>query len=104
MLDIIFSYQFAFSFAMSIIFIMWQYVEYKNNSNDIELFNRFFAKKDDYQTDNVEEIVENGTKLVSHIILTDVAEEGAELKSLIRDINEYIRKSKGTVAFSIIQN
>ena len=104
MLDIIFSYQFAFSFAMSIIFIMWQYVEYKNNSNDIELFNRFFAKKDDYQTNNVEEIVENGTKLVSHIILTDVAEEGAELKSLIRDINEYIRKSKGTVAFSIIQN
>ena len=104
MLDIIFSYQFAFSFAMSIIFIMWQYVEYKNNSNDIEFFNRFFAKKDDYQTDNVEEIVENGTKLVSHIILTDVAEEGAELKSLIRDINEYIRKSKGTVAFSIIQN
>ena len=36
--------------------------------------------------------------------MKDVSEHDAELHNLIRDINEYIEKSKGTVAFSIIQN
>lgn len=92
------------SIIITCYFVYKQLMAYNENKVAIGLLKSFFKKNRNYETENIIEPVGDDAKLVSNVILADVAEDGAELKNLIRDINEYIRKSKGTVAFSIIQN
>ena len=84
-------------------FICWQYRVCSGNFKSLDILRRFFSKKEAYAT--LERISDDITsKQKNTIVLKDVSEPDAELHNLIRDINEYIEKSKGTVAFSIIQN
>ena len=102
-LDIIFNFSFAFSVAVAIGFIFWQYRVYLENLKSLDILGHFFSKKEAYAT--LERISgDPNSKQKNSIVLKDVSEHDAELHNLIRDINEYIEKSKGTVAFSIIQN
>lgn len=87
---------------MAVFFIIWQSIECRNNLRGINNLARFFYKKQDYDTYVRSYNVDGEEK--SAVTIKDVAEDGAELKNLIKDINGYIFKSKGTVAFSIIQN
>ena len=92
------------SFCMAFWFIRKQTKEYKLNMKAIGRLEKFFSKKENYST--YKEFVADGDadKTVGGLVIKNVANDDAELKSLIKDINDYIRKSKGTVAFSIIQN
>lgn len=90
------------SVLMSVGFIVWQYKEYQTNIKAIRRLGRFFIKKEEYSSSEVK--FYDGKKSVTNVLIKEVAEDGSELKNLIRDINAYIEKSKGTVAFSIIQN
>ena len=84
-------------------FICWQYRVCSGNFKSLDILRCFFSKKEAYAT--LERISDDITsKQKNTIVLKDVSEPDAELHNLIRDINEYIEKSKGTVAFSIIQN
>ena len=91
------------SIVMAIVFIWWQIKEYKTNEAAIQKLSRFFAKKKRYMSSESVTITDD-QKTVKNIAIENVAEDDAELKNLIEDINGYIFKSKGTVAFSIIQN
>lgn len=97
------------SLIVTIGFVLWQIYEFNQNRIAIKKLKRFFKKKEAYSTfvsyDDVSNDNErNETSLSKSVKIKDVATEDAELKNLINDINAYIRKSKGTVAFSIIQN
>lgn len=96
----------SFSLTISIIlatgFICWQCNVFRKNIKAINELSHFFSKKEPYSTyesyDNEEDCTSKSLKI------KEVAYNDAELKNLINDINAYIKKSKGTVAFSIIQN
>ena len=91
------------SLAITIGFIIWQRIIYLGNKRSLDELRRFFSKNESYTT--VEHIsCDHDFKPKTSIVLKDVSDENSELHNLIRDINEYIVKSKGTVAFSIIQN
>lgn len=104
----IFSTQFIvsgiISLIMSICFVRWQWIVYLANIKAIDKMARFFAKTENYASVAEQTIDDSQKKLVNNVIIKDVADEDAELKNLIKDINDYVKKSKGTVAFSIIQN
>ena len=102
-LDIIFNFSFAISIAMAIGFILWQRSVYLKNTRALDVLGNFFSKYEAYTT---AERMSCGMDFIpkTSIVLKDVADPDSELHNLIRDINEYIEKSKGTVAFSIIQN
>lgn len=92
------------SAVMSFLFIRWQLRVYYENISAIKNLAHFFSKKEKYSTYDVS-YDEFGNKLPSKTTkIKQVANDDAELKNLIDDINAYIKKSKGTVAFSIIQN
>lgn len=97
-----FTISIVISVVMAVVFIFWQYIEYNHNIKGINNLARFFYKKQNYETYVRLYDVDGEEK--STVTIKDVAEDGAELKNLIKDINGYIFKSKGTVAFSIIQN
>ena len=100
---IMFFISIGFSIAMAIGFIRQEIIVYRGNKRSLYKLGRFFSKKETYAT--VERIsCDLSFKPKNTIVLKDVSEPDAELHNLIRDINEYIEKSKGTVAFSIIQN
>ena len=108
-MDVIIEYQFAISFIISLassaFFIGWQYKVYLKNIAAIDVFKLFFSKKENYNTFSVISYEGSETgKSISNTIIKDVADSESGLKDLILDINSYIKKSKGTVAFSIIQN
>lgn len=92
------------SFVMTVVFILWQRHEYIENRKAIARLKRFFSKKEEYSTCESFDNDEQGSHTSMYIKIKEVAEDDAELKNLINDINAYIKKSKGTVAFSIIQN
>lgn len=92
------------SVMMTVGFIRWQWKEYSKNAKAINKMARFFAKKEDYASVNAAVVDDTRKDLVTSVIIKNVADDDAELKNLIRDINDYVKKSKGTVAFSIIQN
>ena len=75
-------------------FIGWQIIEYRRNKKALDALAGFFSKKEDYAT----------VELPDNIEIWNIADKDSGLYGLIADINEYIGKSKGTVAFSIIQN
>ncbi len=105
-MDTVLSVQFIvsglISALMSVGFIGWQYKEFRTNVEAIKRLGRFFLKKEEYSSSEIEYF--DGKRTVTNVLIKDVAEDGSELKNLIGDINAYIKKSKGTVAFSIIQN
>lgn len=100
------SAQFVGSLLISVImafaFMYWQWHEFQSNIRALKKLGSFFSKNDEYATSEVQ--IYNGYKMTTNILIKDVAGEDSELKNLIGDINAYIGKSKGTVAFSIIQN
>ena len=89
---------------MAIWFIVKQTKEYHINMEAIEHLKNFFSKKEGYSTYESITVDADTDKSTMSVVIKNVANDDAELKSLIQDINAYIRKSKGTVAFSIIQN
>lgn len=107
-MDAAYIIQMAISMVISLIMAIWfirkQNKEYKSNIDAIGRLEKFFSKKEDYST--YKEVISEGeaSQSVGGLVIKNVANDDAELKSLIKDINDYIRKSKGTVAFSIIQN
>lgn len=90
------------SAIMAFAFMYWQWQEFQTNISALKKLGSFFSKNDEYATSEVQ--IYNGYKMTTNILIKDVAGEDSELKNLIGDINAYIGKSKGTVAFSIIQN
>ena len=99
----------SISLIITIGFVLWQIYVFNQNRIAIKKLKRFFYKEEAYSTfvsyDDVSNDNErNETSLSKSVKIKDVATEDAELKNLINDINAYIKKSKGTVAFSIIQN
>ena len=81
------------SIVMAIFFIWWQIKEYKTNEAAIQKLSRFFAKKKRYMSSESVTITDD-QKTVKNIAIENVAEDDAELKNLIEDINGYIFKSK----------
>lgn len=94
----------SISICMAIWFIVQQTKEYHINMEAIEHLKNFFSKKEGYSTYDSITVDADTDKSTKSVVIKNVANDDAELKSLIQDINAYIRKSKGTVAFSIIQN
>lgn len=92
------------SFVMAVGFILWQKRVYNENKRAIARLKRFFSKKEAFSTCESYEYDEDGNPISEYIKIKEVADKDAELMNLIDDINAYIKKSKGTVAFSIIQN
>lgn len=92
------------SFVMAVGFILWQKRVYNENKRAIARLKRFFSKKEAFSTCESYEYDEDGNPISEFIKIKEVADKDAELMNLIDDINAYIKKSKGTVAFSIIQN
>lgn len=92
------------SFVMAVGFILWQKRVYNENKQAIARLKRFFSKKEAFSTCESYEYDEEGNPISEYIKIKEVADKDAELMNLIDDINAYIKKSKGTVAFSIIQN
>lgn len=92
------------SFVMAVGFILWQKRVYNENKRAIARLKRFFSKKEAFSTCESYEYDEDGNPISEYIKIKEVADKDAELMNLIDDINAYIKKSKGTVVFSIIQN
>lgn len=92
------------SIVLSAIFIGWQYLEYMANQRAISKLKNFFSKTEAYSTKVAAVYNADSDKMIESIMIKDVAAGDSELYNLIQDINAYIKKSKGTVAFSIIQN
>ena len=92
------------SFVMAVGFILWQKRVYNENKRAIARLKRFFSKKEAFSTCESYEYDEDGNPISEYSKIKEVADKDAELMNLIDDINAYIKKSKGTVAFSIIQN
>lgn len=92
------------SFVMAVGFILWQKRVYNENKRAIARLKRFFSKKEAFSTCESYEYDEDGNPISEYIKIKEVADKDAELMNLIDDINAYIKKSKGTVAFSIMQN
>ncbi len=92
------------SFVMAVGFILWQKRVYNENKRAIARLKRFFSKKEAFSTCESYEYDEDENPISEYIKIKEVADKDAELMNLIDDINAYIKKSKGTVAFSIIQN
>jgi hypothetical protein len=107
-MDFFIDNQFVISFIISlmssVVFIGWQRKVYKKNVDAIDVFKRFFSKTGDYMSSVVTYVDAETGKATNSIVIGNVAAAESELKNLILDINSYIKKSKGTVAFSIIQN
>lgn len=107
-MDAAYIVQMAISIVISIFMAIWfirkQNKEYKSNMDAIGRLERFFSKKENYSTYKEDVEDDDADKSVGGLVIKNVANDNAELKSLIKDINDYIRKSKGTVAFSILQN
>lgn len=107
-MDFFIEYQFAISFIISlvssVVFIDRQRRVYKSNVDAIDIFKHFFSKTGEYTSSVVVNVDSETGRTTNNIVIGDVAAAESELKNLILDINSYIKKSKGTVAFSIIQN
>ena len=80
------------SFVMAVIFIQWQLHEYIENKNAIARLKRFFSKKEDYSTCETYDDNKQGNHTLMYIKIKEVAEDDAELKNLINDINAYIKR------------
>lgn len=83
---------------MFILFISGQVYYFRNTLKSRHLFRDFFNKKRYYEKDDIIIGEEQFPQLI------DVAPQGSDLSELIKEINHYIIKTKGTTDFGIIQN
>lgn len=81
-----------------LIFFYYQLKYYKETLGFLELYKNFFAKVDEYKTE--EKDVE-GTTMPQ---LTKVGANGYDLNKIISEINHYVIKTRGTTDFAVIQN
>lgn len=97
MLEII---SFILSIVIAAIFIGIQSVFYRNNKAKLKIVKNFFQKDKDYENESYAVYgKDEDTQLIEFI-----APEGSNLRNLITELNEYIKKNHGTTDFSIIQN
>lgn len=81
-----------------VIFIFFQIKYFAETRKYRNLFNNFFAKKEEYATYHT---IINGEDITQ---LRQVGESGSDLNTLIAEINHYVAKTKGTTDFAVIQN
>lgn len=125
-LEAISTTSFIISFLVSLCtaayFILRQYNFYSFTKKNLDIYRKFFDKSGRYETITESEATEKDLKSINRvttydsyeegeeeihketILLKNVANSGAELLSLIQDINEYLMSCKGTATFNIIQN
>lgn len=87
-----------FSVVVALCFIAGQIYCFIETLKYIKLFGNFFEKKQPYSTFQKKV----GDEYIPQ--LTEVGEPGSDLNNLIKEINHYIEKTKGTTDFSVIQN
>ena len=78
-------------------FFQWRY--FKETKRFRERFSGFFYKTTDYSTQKINS--ESGEAFTQ---LYFVGKPGSDLNMLIKEINHYVMKTKGTTDFSVIQN
>ena len=78
-------------------FFQWRY--FKETARFRKLFSGFFDKTEDYGTEK--KSTENGEDITQ---LKPVGKRGSDLNVLIKEINHYVMKTKGTTDFAVIQN
>ena len=83
------------SIATFIIAFSVQLYYFFGNRKKLEAVRNFFTKKRDYEVYGEAEDSQ---------LNTYVAEEGSNLHTLIKELNEYTKKNHGTTDFSVIQN
>lgn len=81
-----------------VIFIFFQIKYFSETRTYRNLFNNFFAKKEEYATYNT---IINGEDITQ---LKQVGASGSDLNTLISEINYYVAKTRGTTDFAVIQN
>ena len=86
------------SLGVFVFFIFWQVYFFSNTRYSRHLFRDFFNKKREYEKADIYVGGEQFPQLI------DVAPKGSDLSELIREINHYIIKTKGTTDFGVIQN
>ena len=95
---------FSISLVVAIVtagyFIKKQRGFHNTTMKNLEQFQNFFKKTDSYKTIDVDP--ENAGSTSKRLV--NIADNSAELHSLIEDINEYLKSCKGTATFNIIQN
>lgn len=88
----------SISIGLTMIFTWLQMRYFLETRAYRKLYRNFFSRKEDYAKSTVwvgEETI---------LQLKEVGKEGYDLNRLIREVNHYISKTKGTTDFSIIQN
>lgn len=83
---------------ITIAFVIFQLYFFKETWTNRGRFQNFFKKKKNYSTFQEE----SGNEAI--IQLSKVGLKDSDLNNLIEEINHYIRKTKGTTDFSVIQN
>lgn len=95
-----------FSIVTSVLFICAQYYFFRDTKKYRELFQNFFKKVQPYSiSTQVEWGEEDDLSDSSEIVQLElVGTKDSDLNNLIQEINNYIKKTKGTTDFSVIQN
>lgn len=88
------------SVAVSAFFIWKQYSYYIETRSNRDRYQSFFQHEEQYMT-ALEKI--NDNKDIT-VIYEGNLPESSDLKQLVREINQYVRKNVGTTDFSVIQN
>ena len=88
------------SVAVSAFFVWKQYSYYRETRLNRDRYQSFFHHEGQYLT-ALEKI--NDNKDIT-VIYEGNLPESSDLKQLVREINEYVRKNVGTTDFSVIQN
>lgn len=86
------------SVLVFLFFIVWQLKYFLEVRHYRKLFANFFRRNKEYSTCYIYIQDERFTQL------EQVGEQGSDLNTLIAEINHYVKKTKGTTDFSVIQN
>ena len=94
------------SIVTSTLFISAQYYFFRDTRKYRILFQNFFKKAKPYSISRQREgsIYDDEPNTCDYVQLELVGTEESDLNNLIREINNYILKTKGTTDFSVIQN
>lgn len=87
------------SSIVSAVFIVIQYKFFNETGKNRDIYQSFFNHSGEYQTIQYQ----NENKEIS-LIQEGNLPDGSDLKQLVTEINEYVRKNVGTTDFSVIQN
>lgn len=86
--------------GVSALFFGFQFKFFRETAQYRSLFNNFFKRKDGVGYATKQQIVGDE----SFTVLCEVGMPKSDLNDLIREINKYVCKSRGTTDFSVIQN